>query len=59
MNRRTWKIYHRLQRIIVRESWKAYEDAVIFGTGAVKIDNETGEPHHVPFCELVASGVLE
>jgi hypothetical protein len=40
MNRQTWKWYYRQLRIIRRESWKATEDMMIFGTGYVRISDD-------------------
>lgn len=49
---RTWRRedyrrWNRLERIALREATKAITDALIFGTGYVRIDAD-GTPRHVP-----------
>jgi len=46
MNRAIWKWYYRQLRIIRRETAKANTDAMIFGTGFVRI-SEDGFVNHV------------
>jgi len=42
-----WRAIHRLARIARRETMKAVNDMLIYGTGAVFVPND-GEPSHVP-----------
>jgi len=37
MTREQWRKHYRQLRIIRREAWKACQDMIIFGTGAVKV----------------------
>ena len=52
MTRELWRRLYRLNRIARREALKAYQDVLVWGTGAVLIDRATGESRHVPFCEI-------
>ena len=48
MNRETWKIYYRQVRIWKREQDKAIMDAMIYGTGFVRVDSEGFVNHVLP-----------
>lgn len=47
MTRDQWKVLHRLQRVARRESLRAFQDVMAFGTGVVEI-RLSGEVRHVP-----------
>lgn len=49
MNRAQWKVYWRQLRIIRRESWKAFEDQMLFGRSILEIGPEVPDLiRHVP-----------
>lgn len=53
-NRATWKYLYRQYRIVVRESWKAHMDMVLFGSGYVKIGSDIPDYiRHVPIEDVV------
>lgn len=43
-----WKVTWRAIRVSRRETKKAAVDIAIYGTGAVFIPNDGGDPQHVP-----------
>jgi hypothetical protein len=49
MTRQQWKKIYRLIRIAKRESLKAMMDTMLYGTGMVRVNKETGEAQHIPF----------
>lgn len=49
--RNKWKYLHRMRRIAAREALKVYQDTIIYGTGAWKV-NDAGEPEHIPALEI-------
>jgi len=50
-----WYLWYRQLRIVRRESWKAYEDMVLFGTGFVKIGEDIPDLiRHIPIEEFAA-----
>lgn len=54
MNRHTWRIFHRMLRIIQRESRKASTDMLIYGTGVVHIGAKIPDGiRHIPFEEWI------
>jgi hypothetical protein len=50
--RLAWYLYYRMQRIIARESGKAFIDQLKYGIGYMEVDFETAEPRHVPYKDL-------
>lgn len=49
---RAWKIYYRLQRIAIRECYKASTDMILYGNGYVRI-NPNGEAEHIPIEQVI------
>lgn len=45
IGRQTWKAYYRMQRIAKREALKAYMDAIVYGSGFVRMKD--GFVNHV------------
>ena len=57
MNRANWKAYWRLMRILRRETSKAMDDMVIFGTGCVEIGPEVKDfIRHIPIEDVKPRG---
>lgn len=52
ITRQQWKVIWRRMRVAAREAHKAHLDALIYGTGAVFVPNDGGDPRHVPIEEL-------
>lgn len=53
--RQVWLVYYRLERIVKRESAKAYSDAILYGIGCVKVD-DNGEAQHISIDEIYING---
>lgn len=45
--RARWKKFYRYIRVIRREQYKAVQDTVLYGTGAVFVPENGDDPHHV------------
>lgn len=52
MPRAAWRALYRYWRIMRRESEKAALDALLYGFGHVRIDND-GTIRHVPYGEVI------
>lgn len=50
MTRAQWKVYYRQLRIIRRETWKATEDMILFGTGVVEVSENI--PDYIRYVPL-------
>jgi hypothetical protein len=51
MDRRQWRNLYREVRIIRREAGKAAFDAMVYGSGFVRIDNDRSV-HHIPIQDV-------
>jgi hypothetical protein len=56
MNRATWKWYYRQLRITRREAAKAHMDAMIFGTGFVRVSDDGFVNHLLPQAVYISPG---
>ena len=49
--RESWKIWYRALRVARRETLKACQDVIIYGTGVVEVAPGR-QPRHIPFMEF-------
>lgn len=53
LNRPTWRMFHRLERIAAREAAKAFIDVAIYGTGFVRTGADVPDfVAHIPYQEI-------
>ena len=58
MPRHAWKVLYRMARVDSRERSKAFSDAMLYGTGFVKVD--VNGARHVPAAEVIRDlGLVE
>lgn len=51
--RKAWYIYHRMLRIVCRESFKAYQDVLIYGSGFTVLTNDDNYVRHIPIEQVI------
>lgn len=52
-SRKAWYIYYRMLRIVRRESFKAYQDMLIYGSGYTVLTNDDNYIRYIPTQQVI------